>query len=334
MSTPRRRVTVHDVAREARVSRGTVSRVVNGERYVSTEARKAVEAAILRTGYVPSRAARTLVRQRAQAVGFVVHEPHAMFVDDPNIGRLLLGANRALSAADHQMPTLIFDSDEDSQRIVRYLGGGVVDGVILVSAREHDPITDAVRNLGLATAFIGNPRNEMPWVGIDNEDAAHSITSRLLETGRRKVGMIAAGMDRDSGSDRYAGFRRALGDRFDEGLVVRVDHYSFADGVTGMRELLARCPDVDGVFAASDALAAGAIDTLNEAGRRVPQDVGIVGFDDSGWAQRCRPQLSTVRQPAEALGAAAAALVLAQLEGRPVVSGSLLETPVVWRDSA
>lgn len=327
-------MTVHDVAREARVSRGTVSRVVNGERYVSTEARKAVEAAIQRTGYVPSRAARTLVRQRAQAVGFVVHEPHALFVDDPNIGRLLLGANRALSAADYQMPTLIFDSDEDSQRIARYLGGGVVDGVILVSAREHDPITDAVRNLGLSTAFIGNPRNEMPWVGIDNEDAAHSITRRLLGTGRRRVGMIAAGMDRDSGSDRYAGFRRALGDRFEEDLVVRVDHYSFADGVTGMRELLTRCPEVDGVFAASDAIAAGAVDTLHEAGRRIPQDVGIVGFDDSPWAQRCRPQLSTVRQPAEDLGAAAAALVLAQLEGREVVSGSLLETPVVWRESA
>lgn len=325
---------MHDVAREARVSRGTVSRVVNGERYVSTEARKAVEAAIQRTGYVPSRAARALVRQRAQAVGFVVHEPHAMFVDDPNIGRLLLGANRALSRADYQMPTLIFDSEEDTQRIVRYLGGGVVDGVILVSTRQRDPIRDAVRALGLATAFIGNPRDELPWVGIDNENAACAITQRLLGTGRRTVGMIAAGMDRDSGSDRHAGFRRALGDRFDANRVVEVAHYSFADGMTGMRELLARCPDIDGIFAASDALAAGAVDTLREAGRRVPEDVGIVGFDDSGWAQRCRPQLSTVRQPAEDLGAAAADLVLAQLDDRPLTSGRLLETPVVWRDSA
>lgn len=334
VSPPRKRITVHDVAREARVSRGTVSRVVNGERYVSTEAREAVQAAIKRTGYVPSRAARTLVSQRSQAIGFIVHEPHALFVDDPNIGNLLLGANRALSAADYQMSTLIFDSEQDSQRIARYLGGGVVDGVILVSTREHDPISEIVQRLNLATAVIGNARNALPWVGIDNEDAAHSITRRLLQTGRQKVGMVAAGMDRDSGRDRYEGFRRALGDRFDEGLVVRMDHYSFVDGAAGMRELLSRCPDVDGVFASSDALAAGAVTTLHEAGRRIPQDVAIVGFDDSDWALRCRPQLSTVSQPAQALGAAAAELVLAQLRGQPFVSGGLLDTPVVWRQSA
>lgn len=331
---PRKRVTVHDVAREARVSRGTVSRVVNGERYVSTESRRAVEAAISRTGYVPSRTARALVRQRSQAVGFLVHEPHAMFVDDPNIGELLLGANRALSRADYQMPTLIFDSLEDSQRIARYLGGGVVDGVILVSTRQHDPIVEVVRTLNLATAVIGNPYEDLPWVGIDNERAAHEITRRLVGTGRQRVGMIAAGMDRDSGSDRHRGFQRALGAAFDERTVVRVDHFAFADGITGMRELLARTPEIDGVFAASDALAAGAVEALREAGRRVPQDVGVVGFDDSGWAVRSRPALSTVSQPATALGAAAANLVLAQLQGADFVSGTLLETPIVWRDSA
>jgi DNA-binding LacI/PurR family transcriptional regulator len=330
----RKRVTVHDVASEAGVSRGTVSRVVNGEPYVSAEAREAVEAAIIRTGYVPSTAARNLVRQRSQAVGVIVHEPHALFVEDPNIGDILLGANRTLSKADYQMSTLIVDSSRDTERIARYLRGGVVDGVILVSARENDEILEVVKNLNLVSAFVGHPRDDLPYVGIDNLHAAEQITRRLRKTGRRRVGMISAAQDRDSGIDRLHGFQEAMGRRFDPALVARVDHYSYADGVAGMRELLERAPDIDGVFAASDAVAAGALDVLHEAGRRIPEDVGVVGFDDSAWALRCQPALSTVQQPAVSLGEHAAELVLAQLRGEDVDTGILLETPIVWRGSA
>jgi DNA-binding LacI/PurR family transcriptional regulator len=102
-----------------------------------------------------------------------------------------------------------------------------------------------------------------------------------------------------------------------------------------MSAVLERAPDVDGVFAASDALAAGALDALRRAGRRVPEDVGLVGFDDSAWARRVTPQLSTVRQPAAGLGRAAAQSVLAQIAGEQTgPSAILLDTPVVWRDSA
>ena len=101
--TRRKRATIHDVAVEAGVSRGTVSRVVNDEPYVSVQARAAIEAAIAKVGYVPNNAARSLVMQRSQAVGFIVHEPHSLFLEDPNIGEILLGANTALSRADYQI---------------------------------------------------------------------------------------------------------------------------------------------------------------------------------------------------------------------------------------
>ena len=147
--------------------------------------------------------------------------------------------------------------------------------------------------------------------------------------------MIAAALDRDSGADRLAGFRSAIGDRFDERLVVDYPLYSRETGVAGMKELLAREPDIDGVFAASDAIAAGAIDVLRQAGRSIPGDVGIVGFDDSEWAQRCHPLLSTVRQPADLLGRQAASIVLDLVNGiRPEQTGTLLPTEIVWRDSA
>lgn len=335
-SQPRKRATVHDVAIEAGVSRGTVSRYVNGERYVSASAREAIEAAIRKVGYTPNTAARNLVMQRTQAIGFIVHEPHSLFIEDPNIGSILLGANTTLSEADHQMVCLIVDSERDTDRVARYLGGGFVDGVIIVSARENDPITRVVERLRLPAVYVGHPPGliSAAYIGIDNRGAARGITERLIATGRRRIAMIAAALDRDSGADRLAGFTDALGDRFDAGIVEPIAFYSYSEGRAAMLALLERDPAIDGVFAASDAVAAGAIEAIRSTGRGVPDDVGVVGFDDSAWATRTQPALSTVRQPAAVLGSRAASLVLDRLHGDADESGLLLETEIVWRDSA
>ena len=333
-----KRATIFDVAAEAGVSRGTVSRVLNGEPYVSETARQAIEAAIAKVGYVRNTAARNLARQASGAIALIVHEPNSVFVDDPNIGNILLGTNGALSAADYQLVTLVIETERDSERVSGYLGGGFVDGAIIVSAREGDPISRAIADLRLPAVMIGRPDNQprLPWVGIDNRGAAREIAERLAATGRQRIGMIAAGLDRDSGRDRLAGFQDALGDAFDASLVSRQPFYTFDAGVAGMTELLEREPELDGVFAASDAVAAGAIDVLRARGRRVPDDVGVVGFDDSAWALRCQPLLSTVRQPAALLGARAAELVLAQIASGDTgdEGGVMLETEVVWRASA
>lgn len=332
-----RRATIRDVALEAGVSRGTVSRVLNGEPYVSAQARAAIEAAVAKVGYVPNTAARNLALQRAQAIGFIVHEPHELFLEDPNIGAILLGANRVLSGADQQMVSLVIDSERDSRRVARYLSGGFVDGAVVVSARQNDSLLGAIGRLSIPATLVGRPPADVhvPWVGIDNRGAATAITEHLVSTGRRRIGMIAVALDRDSGADRLAGFRDALGDRFDERLVVARPLYEYTAGRTAMEELLEREPDVDGVFAASDAVAAGALDALRAAGRRVPEDVGVVGFDDSSWALRTHPQLTTVHQPARLLGERAAESVLAQVRGAaPEPVGTLLDTHVVVRGSA
>jgi DNA-binding LacI/PurR family transcriptional regulator len=332
-----KRATIFDVAAEAGVSRGTVSRVLNAEPYVSAAAREAIDAAIAKVGYVRNTAARNLARQSSGAIALIVHEPDSVFIDDPNIGAILLGANTALSAADYQLVSLLIDTERDSQRVTGYLGGGFVDGAIIVSAREGDPISQAIANLRLPAVMVGRPDNQpqLPWVGIDNRGAARQITERLRDTGRRRIAMIAAGLDRDSGRDRLAGFRDALGENFDDDLVAHQTLYTYAAGVAGMTELLAIDPHIDGVFAASDAVAAGALEVLRNAGRAVPRDVGVVGFDDSAWATRTQPALSTVRQPAGELGARAAELVLEQVRsGTLRSSGSLLATDIVWRDSA
>lgn len=333
----KRRATVKDVAIEAGVSRGTVSRVLNGQPYVSDEARAAIDAAIDKVGFVPNNAARSLVMQQSKAIGLIVHEPHSLFVEDPNIGAILLGANAALSEADYQLSCLIADTERDIQRLTRYLTGGLIDGVIVVSAREGDTITKAIARLQMPAAFVGHPNDigAATYAAIDNRGAAREITRRLMGTGRRKIGMVAAALDRDSGADRLAGFVDALGGGFDPQLVQSVPLYSYSDGQVGMRALLAQHPDIDGVFASSDAVAAGAMEVLQSTGRIVPDDVGVVGFDDSSWALRTEPQLSTVRQPADELGRAAAESVLAQLRGEESRQpGQVLPCPVVWRGSA
>lgn len=311
--------------------------MLNGEPYVSDSAREAIEKAIAKVGYVRNMAARNLATQRSKAIALIVHEPHSVFLEDPNIGAILLGTNERLSEADYQLVCLIIGSDRDSARIADYLRGGFVDGAVIVSAREHDPIADAIAHIGLPAVFVGHPMSapDMPYVGIDNRGAARDITRELLSTGRKKVGMIAAALDRDSGSERLAGFRDALGDQFDENLVVDFPLYSRNSGVEGMKALLDRAGDIDGVFAASDALAAGAMDVLRERGRSVPGDIGIVGFDDSDWAMRCQPQLTTVRQPADLLGREAASMVLELVNGiTPETPGRILPTEIKLRGSA
>lgn len=314
-----------------------MSRVLNGEPYVSAAARTAIEDAIAKVGYVRNMAARNLVTQRTKAIALIVHEPHSVFLEDPNIGAILLGTNDRLSEAEYQLVCLIIGSDRDSARVADYLRGGFVDGAIIVSAREHDPIALAISQIGLPAVFIGHPTAQpgLTWVGIDNRTAAREVTTRLLATGRTRVGMIAAALDRDSGADRLAGFTDALGDAFDPDLVVDVPLYSRVSGVEGMQELMRRDPTIDGVFASSDPIAAGAMDVLRSFGRRIPEDVGIVGFDDSDWALRCDPLLSTVRQPADLLGREAASVVLDLIDGiAPMAAGTILATQIMWRDSA
>lgn len=332
----KKRATILDVATVSGISRGTVSRVLNGEPYVSDGAREAVNRAIKEVGYVPNTAARNLVRQRTQAVGLLVHEPHSLFLDDPNIGSIMLGANTVLSQAGYQMVCLIIDSDRDVDRVGRYLNGGSIDGAIVISAREDDPITEIIERLGVPAAFVGPPPNQrpLPFVSIDNRQAAAAITERLLASGRTRIGMIASALDRASGADRLEGFKDALGGDYHPEWVAKVSQFSFDAGLAGMRELLDTCSTLDAVFAASDAVAAGALSVLQQAGYRVPEDVAVIGFDDSVWAQRTHPPLSTVRQPASELGAQAAELVLAQLRGEEISPGGVyLETSIVWRDS-
>ncbi|MFV0137572.1 LacI family DNA-binding transcriptional regulator [Streptomyces sp. HMX87] len=333
----RRAPTIHDVAREAGVSRGTVSRVLNGGHYVSPAAREAVDAAIRRTGYVVNRHARSLITGRSDSVGFLLTEPQEQFFEDPNFNVLLRGCTSALAAHDIPLLLMLAGTDDERRRITRYITAGHVDGVLLVSSHSGDPVAEELRAAGVPLVACGKPLglgSKVSYVAADDRDGARDMVRHLLSLGRRRVGMVTGPSDTPGGVERLAGYREVLteaGIEVDERLVVSGD-YSRASGEAGAERLLARAPDMDAVFVASDLMAQGVLTALRRAGRRVPQDVAVGGFDDSPAAVAASPELTTIRQPWDRISSEMVRVLLAQIGGDDPAA-VILPTELVKRRS-
>lgn len=330
--------TIHDVAREAGVSRGTVSRVLNGGHNVSPEALKAVNAAIRKTGYVVNRHARSLVTQRSDSVAFLLTEPQDKFFEDPNFNQLLRGCTAALAKADIPLLLMIAGNDEERRRIGRYITSGHVDGVLLVSSHTGNPMIEQLTTAGMPVVCCGKPLGHLgtvPHVAADDREGARQMVHHLVGSGRRRIATVTGPLDTPGGVERLSGYREVLaqaGLGYDPALVVEGD-YSRAGGEAAMARLLEQAPDLDAVFVASDLMADGALAVLERAGRRVPQDVAVGGFDDSSIAAAARPALTTVRQPWERISAEMVRLLLALIAGEPPAS-VILPTELVLRASA
>jgi DNA-binding LacI/PurR family transcriptional regulator len=331
--------TLEEVARVAGVSRATVSRVVNGSPKVSADVRRVVERAIDRLGYVPNRAARSLVTRRSDSIAVVITEPANRLFSDPFFPRLVRGISAALTARDLQLVLLMPNDDVDERRTVRYLTAGHVDGVILVSLHGDDPLPEQLAARRIPSVVLGRPSRgvDVDFVDADNRDGGHRATAHLIQRGRRRIATIAGPKDMVAGVDRLAGYRDALaeaGIAVDDGLVVTGD-FTQAGGEAAMTRLLKQRPDLDAVFCASDLMAVGALGVLQTAGRRVPEDVAIVGYDDSPIATTTRPALSSVRQPIEDMGREMVHLLSGSIEqnGR-VARHIVLTTELIARASS
>ncbi len=331
--------TLEEVASLAGVSRATVSRVVRGADNVREETRTAVLLAVDEVGYVPNQAARSLVTRRTDTIALVVTEPEARVFAEPFFADMARGAAAGMAAHGRQMVLIMVSTPEDEQRVVRYLAGGHADGVVLLSLHREDPLPDLLRRRRVPVAMAGRPPAglDLPFVDADNVGGARQATAHLLERGRRRVATIAGPQDMAVGRQRVQGWRRAhddIGKVADEDLVV-VRDFTDLGGADGMAELLERDPAVDGVFAASDLMARGAIRTLVAAGRDVPDDVSVVGFDDASWAASNVPPLTTVHQPVRAMARSLVDLVVAQIDDVPGVDQSVVvPTRLVVRESS
>ncbi|WP_026413719.1 LacI family DNA-binding transcriptional regulator [Actinomadura oligospora] len=318
------RPTLEEVAALAGVGRGTVSRVINGSPRVSSRARDAVLAAIDELGYVPNRAARTLVTRRTETVALVVAESELRLFDEPFFAGMIRGVSAALNETGLQLLLALARSPAEYERLEQYLTAQHVDGVLLTSLHAEDPLPGRLEASGVPTVLGGRPPGIEPvsYVDVDNRSGARQAVEHLVDRGRRRIATIAGPQDMGVGIDRLTGYRAALAEAGLPELVVHGD-FSEASGIAAAEELLARDPGLDAIFAADDPMALGAMRVLRRHGRAVPADVAVVGFEDSPSAALSDPPLTTVHQSAEEMGREMTRLLLAR------INGERLDEPVV-----
>ncbi|EST33851.1 hypothetical protein M877_00945 [Streptomyces niveus NCIMB 11891] len=316
-----------------------MSRVVNGAPGVSAKARAAVETAITQLNYIPNPAARSLVTSRTDCVALVIPESESRLAAEPYFSAVIRGVSTELADTEMQLLLILVRDRRELDRLTRFAAARRVDGVLLVSIHDDDPLPGLLEEMRMPTVLAGrrSPDESLSHVHSDNVGGAATAVRHLIDGGRTTIATITGPLDMDVGNSRLRGWREALAERgaaVDERLVAVAD-FTEEGGRTAMRDLLGRAPGIDAVFAASDVMAAGALTELRERGRRVPDDVAVIGFDDSVIARHTTPALTSVRQPIEAIGRSITRLLLAEIAEPATAHRQLvLPTTLVVRDSA
>ncbi|MFC1401188.1 MULTISPECIES: LacI family DNA-binding transcriptional regulator [Streptacidiphilus] len=329
-----RQPTLDEVAERAGVSRGTVSRVINDRHHVSAKARLAVQSAIAELGYVPSMAARSLASQRRGAVVLAISSDDPALFANLFFAEVIAGVNAVIEETDLQLLLVLAASERGRSRLARILQSRGADGVMLLALRENDPLAKVAEAGGVPVVHGGRPLDGTPrwYVDADNRGGARQAVEHLVATGRSRIATVTGPQDLNAGVSRYLGYREAmaLAGLSDH----RVAHADFteAGGAAATSRLLDEHPDLDAVFVASDAMAAGALGVLRERGRTVPGDVAVVGFNDVRAAQHTRPALTTVRQPIIALGREMTRMLVRLIDGEEPTP-LILPTELVVRES-
>lgn len=335
----RQQPTLEEVAARAGVSRATASRVLRGATNVSEQARLAVEKAASEIAYAPNRAARALVTGRSDSIAFLVAETEDRLFSDPFFLGMLRGAQTVIAEAGLQLVFTVASSVDEHKRFVHYATGGHVDGVLVLSLHGRDQLPQELESQRVPTVLSGRPLtepNELYFVDSDNLGGAALATTHLVQSGRRRIATITGPLDMCAGQDRLAGYRQALqqaGHPTGESLVGH-GTFSIASGYAAMAALLQREPEVDAVFAASDLTAIGAMRAITAAGRRIFDDIAVIGFDDIGDAQLAHPALTTIRQPINDMGRTMATRLLQRINGIEAPTQTVLPVELVQRETA
>ena len=286
--------------------------------------------------YVPNLAARSLVTQRHETVALAISGTDSQhFAEHPFFSEVMVGIGAALAEADLELLLVLGSTARNVDQLRRRLSSHRVDGVMLLSLHGDDPLYALVERADIPSVIGGKPLGIEPehYVDADNRGGARQAIEYLVHSGRKRIATITGPLDMDVGVARYDGFRDALNTA---GLPAnRVAHGDFSpeSAARAMTELLEKYPNLDAVFAAADSMASVALNVLRESGRRVPDDVAVIGFNDRPLAQHTSPPLTTVYQPIRSLGYEMARMLVALTKGEPV-SSLILPTKLVIRDSA
>ena len=329
-----RRITIADVAREAGVSRQTVSRVLNGKGEIRASTRESVMRVIERLGYSPSGIARSLATNKTLTVGLVVPD-----ITNPFFPEIARGVEDVARERGYEM--FLCNSGEDPEReddVLRALQDKRVDGTIICSSRLSDErLFTRLRQQRAAVLVNRHAPSELAGtVRVDDAEGTFQAVDHLLAGGRCVIGFLCGPPTSRSGRERARGFKAALsaaGTGLDETLM-RPCPPNPQGGYEEALALLSERPEIDGLVCYNDLVAVGALRACAGLGSRVPDDVAIVGCDDIMVAGLLSPALTTLRVPKYDIGATAARMLLDRISGRDGEDEVLLQPELVVRESA
>jgi len=331
----RRRPTIKDVAARAGVSFMTVSRAINGREGIRPDTKAAVMAAIAALGYEPNVAARSLVMLGELRIGVIYANPSAAFMSE-----FLTGVFEEAASLGARLVILRAPKGEtpSSKDLKAFIASGL-SGVLLTP-----PLGDSVALLrmfakaGLPTATVAAyAADNAISVRIDDRQAAYEMARHLLELGHRRIGFIVGNPDQAASAERLAGFYAAVREYEDVEASIAQGDFSFPSGLSAAEQLLDRRPPPTAIFASNDDMAAAVVSVAHRRHLDVPQDLTVVGFDDTMIAVTMWPPLTTVHQPVRDLGAEALRLLSDQVSGSiggsPASGDHLLDYKIIHRQS-
>ena len=326
---------IKDVAREAGVSIATVSRVLNDIDVVNEDTKKKVLEAISKLGYRPNIVARSLKTQRTKTVGILVPDISSGFY--PEIVR---GAEDVANIYDYNV--ILCNSDFDGEKekeYLRVLKEKMVDGVIYMSSSLQEETLDIINELNLRTVLVETKDKEesLPSVTIDNIKASKEATNYLLNKGLSKIAFAGAKKDNmNAWGDRYIGYEEALKEKgleVDESLVY-YGGLKVKSGYEAVEYFENSNKPYDAVICASDEIAMGVINALREKGKKVPENVSVIGFNDNIMSSVFYPKITTIQQPSYDMGSVAMRMLIKMLNKRELdESQFVLDYTLIERES-
>ena len=308
--------TLEEIAKIAGASRSTVSRVINNDPNVADDTRQRVLQVIRQSNFQPNRAARRLAGGRTHILGLVIPTGVSSVFTDPYFPIQIRGISNACQDRDYSVMLWLAEADYERSAIDQVLNNGFLDGVIVSSMPMDDSIITSLMRAGLPFVLVGRSPSSpgVNYIDVENRRGAMEAVTHLIRLGRRRIASITGPLNTVVGLDRRDGYLEALRIRGltpDPALMME-GNFSEDDGHTVMKQLLPLHPDA--VFAASDAMALGAMRALREEGIKVPDDIAIIGFDDLPYSAHAEPPLTTIRQPILRTGSMAAETLIDILE--------------------
>lgn len=325
------RSTISDVAKKADVSTATVSRIINGQSGYTEETKKKVINIIQEIGYKPNAIARGLVNKRTNTIGVLL----------PNLSsRLASALLKGIENSAHHLDysVIICDTESDGKRTIEYLDvltEKQIDGIIITSEWLKDVYEEAIVEMKIPVILVltASSHLQIPYIKVDDYQASYQATKYLIEKGHKKIGMISGKKsDKLAGLPRIAGYRKAMSDHrlsFSETCITYGD-FAYKSGIRCMQELLEASPEITAVFAASDEMAVGALSCAYKKGIKVPDDLSIIGYDDTQDAEMAIPPLTTVHQPIYEMGKMAVEMLL---NTKKTVGSVIMPHHIVERNS-